>query len=510
MKRTLTLLLLGISFVAHGLAATINFSSALDNGVSLLDGSNLPAGSLVRVGYFRDSGTGVQLTDAQIQALAVSPTTLNASFVEVGTATVGNGFSTAVAGHFAAVANADTASLNVVGQQIYVWILNAPTLAAATQQAIVYWDKTSALNPDATPETPAARWVFPAQNPPGVTTLDLSDLTTGSATLAAGAHLVVGTFPTGTSTTTSAPNFGAALISTTLTVTSTSPLSGGVVGASYSQTLSAVAGTTPYSWEITSGSVPGLALSSAGVLSGTPTTAGTFTFTAQVADAARATASKSLAVTIAAAALAIDTASPLPQGTVLTAYSQTLAASGGTTPYTWSVSAGSPPSGLTLSNAGVLDGVPSASGTFNFTARVADAGGLVATRAFALTVAPPPLTISTASPLPEGTPTVAYSQALAAVGGTSPYTWAIASGSVPGLTLSSAGVLSGTPTTGGTYGFTVQITDSASVTATKVFALTVSASGPLVGLCTYCGECERAFCHATYRAGFGRCACHIV
>ena len=86
------------------------------------------------------------------------------------------------------------------------------------------------------------------------------------------------------------------------------------------------------------------------------------------------------------AAPTITTASPLTPGTVGTAYSQTLAATGGTPPYTWSVTVGTPPAGLTLSGTGVLSGTPTAAGTSNFTIQVT--GGASSTKAFALTINP--------------------------------------------------------------------------------------------------------------------------
>src|SRR5439155_20025642 len=69
----------------------------------------------------------------------------------------------------------------------------------------------------------------------------------------------------------------------------------------------------------------------------------------------------------AARPLSIRTGSSLPSGTVGTPYSQALSAAGGTAPYTWTVTAGAVPAGLTLSSAGVLSGTPTASGTANFT-----------------------------------------------------------------------------------------------------------------------------------------------
>src|SRR6185436_408580 len=117
------------------------------------------------------------------------------------------------------------------------------------------------------------------------------------------------------------------------------------------------------------------------------TTAGTSAFTVHVADSAAtpATATKDLTI-ITAFPMNITTSSPLPDGAVGVAYSQTLAVTGGTSPYTWSVSAGALPSGLNLNGAGVVSGTPTVSGTFSFTARVLDSGGLSAQSALSLSV----------------------------------------------------------------------------------------------------------------------------
>jgi hypothetical protein len=83
--------------------------------------------------------------------------------------------------------------------------------------------------------------------------------------------------------------------------------------------------------------------------------------------------------------------------------------------------------------------------------------------------------ITTTSPLATGTAGTAYSQTFAASGGTPPYTWSLNSGALPdGLTLSSGGVLSGTPTNGGTFNFTVQVVDNSNKSATNSFALTIN------------------------------------
>jgi hypothetical protein len=181
----------------------------------------------------------------------------------------------------------------------------------------------------------------------------------------------------------------------------------------------------------------------------------------------------------------VSTAS-LPTGTQNFAYSTTLAATGGTTPYSWSIASGTLPTGLALAaSTGVISGTPTGSGTSNFTVQVTDANSLTATKALGLTVAAS-LTVTTAS-LPAGTQNSAYSTTLAVTGGTTPYSWSIASGSLPtGLSLaSSTGVISGTSTVVGTSNFTVQVTDANSLTNTKALSITINSNsigGGSIGL----------------------------
>src|SRR5450755_2186355 len=266
-----------------------------------------------------------------------------------------------------------------------------------------------------------------------------------------------------------------------LTITTNSPLPAGMVGVTYSQTLTATGGSGPYTWAVTTGTLPPvLTLNPAtGVIGGTPTTAGTSSFTVQVSDSTLATATKAFTLTINPA-LAITTVSPLPPGTVNVSYSQTLTATGGSGPYTWTVTTGTLPPVLTLNpTTGVISGTPTTAGTSTFTIQVTDSKQATASAVFTLTIVLQ-LTITTSSPLANGIVGVVYNQALAGTGGTPPYTWSLAPGSslLPGgLTLSSAGLIGGTPTTAGAFPFTVQLTDSAipANTVTKPLVITVSA-----------------------------------
>jgi len=176
----------------------------------------------------------------------------------------------------------------------------------------------------------------------------------------------------------------------------TGSVSAGQVGAAYSTMIQATGGTTPYSWSISSGALPGgLALAAAtGTISGTPTTSGSFSFTAKVTDStspSAQTATKAFNITIAAAPNPVQiTNSSVPSGQVGTSYSTTLAATNGTTPYSWSITSGGLPAGLTLTAAtGTISGSPTTTGTSNFTVKVTDSGSpaTTASASFSITVA---------------------------------------------------------------------------------------------------------------------------
>ncbi len=310
-----------------------------------------------------------------------------------------------------------------------------------------------------------------------VSSTQLTASVTGGNTAIAGVFSVTVVNPDGA--TSNAVAFPVVVPSTGLTITNASPLPSGTVGSPYSQTFAASGGQAPYHWG-GSGTLPaGLGLDpNSGTLSGTPTAVGTSNFTIQVADSTGKTGSKPFTLTINAVPLTITT-DTLFSGTTGLPYSQTLLASGGVPPYKWS--AGQLPAGISLdATTGTLSGTPQATGSFNITVQVTDSAGTTASRNLALTVTAPKLTIVTGSPLPTGTVGAAYSQTLSAIGGTAPYSWSLASGTLPGLSVSATGVLSGTPTDSGSFTFTIGVQDSAATpqTGTKTFTLTIN-PGPL-------------------------------
>ena len=248
---------------------------------------------------------------------------------------------------------------------------------------------------------------------------------------------------------------------------------GGEAGVPYSDQLTVTGGTSPFTWSVSAGSLPpGVTLNaSTGLLSGTPTTAGTYSFTVKVADSSGQSNTEAVTLTVIPGP-SLSFPAP-PSGWTNTVYRDTLTESGGTSPFTWSVSSGSLPSGISLNASGTLSGTPTATGTFAFTVKVTDANGQSATQATSITVSAG--VSATFSAPPAADVGGAYSDTLTATGGTTPYTWSVNAGTLPpGLSLSSAGVLAGTPTAAGSYPFTVNVVDANNGIATASITLVVS------------------------------------
>jgi hypothetical protein len=199
------------------------------------------------------------------------------------------------------------------------------------------------------------------------------------------------------------------------------------------------------------------------------------------------------------AAAPVITTTTMPNATIGAAYCVPIAVDGGTTPLTYSVTVGSLTNGLTLNastgqvcatTTGVVTG---SAGTINFTVQVADSEGTPRTDTQALSIvvvaAPAALTISTTSPLPAGDAVVPlpYCFTLTATGGTAPYTWDVTNQTQlpPGIPIRSDGRLGcdgAVPTAGGTYNFTLQVTDANGTSTTKAMQLVVTAA--VVAGCT--------------------------
>ncbi|HVZ19894.1 MAG TPA: putative Ig domain-containing protein [Vicinamibacterales bacterium] len=175
----------------------------------------------------------------------------------------------------------------------------------------------------------------------------------------------------------------------------TSALPSTIEGNPYSTTLSAAGGLQPYAWSIGAGGLPeGLTLDPvSGLVSGAATLAGDYTFTASVTDATGTTSAQPLVIHVDPLIPPVQILSgALPAAVATVPYTQALTAAGGTGSYTWALSGGALPVGMSLAANGVLSGVPSLAGTFAFTAIVADAADATRTApgTFALVVEPPP------------------------------------------------------------------------------------------------------------------------
>lgn len=361
------------------------------------------------------------------------------------------------------------------------------------------------------------RWSISSGSlPPG---LNLSDLELNQNDVA----LIVGT-PTTTGTyqftaTITGGYSGEQTNSKTFTINvgtiaiTTATLPNGAAGASYSTTFTGAGGSTPYYWEISGGnsslSAIGISLNpTTGVLSGTPTAAGTYSFSVRMMDNTGESTTKGFSLTINPA-LTITTSSPLPATTVLRPYNYTFQASGGLTPYCWTMQFLAPGAGFVQGGAcspsfsgAPYSSTPSPAPMVDVTVT----GGGSDSGTFDLMINSPPA-ITTASPLPSGTVGTPYSQTFAVIGGTGAYNWSMGSGGQAladlGLDFSSSGVLSGTPANGGGATLGITATDSVGATATNSFSLTINLialGASCAGYESYCVSgascCGTAWCNA--------------
>ncbi len=357
----------------------------------------------------------------------------------------------------------------------FTWTVTCPALSltpttvpAATQYA-AYSAQTLTASNGTSPYT----WSFTGTMPTGMT-LSSGGILSGTPSSAPGSYNITIT-ATDTNGCAKSGVYSITVNCPSFTITAPSFPSATKNVAYPSQQLSASGGTSPYNWTIASGALPaGMSMSTAGLISGTPTSApGTYNFTVRATDAVSCSVTKALSIVIACPTLTITPAA-LPAGVQYAAYTQTLTAAGGSSPYTWSLSSGVLPTGMTLSSGGVLSGTPTALGSFTFTVKATDADSCFSTKSYTFTVDYPPIYI-TPTTLGNATRLVPYFTQLTATGGTAPYTFSKLTGALPtGLSISTAGAISGTTTAApGDYSFTVQALDVNGAPGTQPYTITI-------------------------------------
>jgi hypothetical protein len=265
-------------------------------------------------------------------------------------------------------------------------------------------------------------------------------------------------------------------------VITTAALPGGTAGTAYNSSVAATGGTGGITFSIDSGSLPaGLSLAASGAITGNPTTAGTANFTVKATDSAGASATRALSISVVAAS------SPLTIATVRVfnvpvgfQYDFTLAATGGTPGYSWGLASGQLPAGLTLSANGVISGIPTrtSGSAVGFRVRVTDSTGATATRDFSMRVT----FVLFDDRHVDGTVSVSYARNLVLMS-EDPFQGAVIAGTLPpGLilrigTYPAVPYISGTPTTPGSFPFTIRFTDRFGFWTTRDFRITILPAG---------------------------------
>ena len=231
----------------------------------------------------------------------------------------------------------------------------------------------------------------------------------------------------------------------------------------YSDSFAAVNGRPPYRWSISGNFPAGLSLApSSGQVTGTPSDFGGFVYSVSVSDSSSTVQSDS-GQGILNIARQLQIIGTFPPAYISLPYTQSLIATGGNYPYTWSLASGALPPGLFLQSQGLVFGTPTQLGSYAFVLQVTDSGSppYVVTTSVTLKVTPQPLSIL-GGPLSPAPVNVRYHSQIPASGGTPPYSWSISSGQLPpGLALDPVtGNIDGTPTQVGTFNFVAKGTDS--------------------------------------------------
>jgi hypothetical protein len=259
-----------------------------------------------------------------------------------------------------------------------------------------------------------------------------------------------------------------------IVITTPTTLPAAVQNVPLTQLILEHGGVGNLTWSI--GTVPSgitVTVTTNGILTATATQAGTFSIPVTVFDSSTPTQTTTVQFTLQVTGSLAITTTTLPNGVVGTAYNSPIVTTGGTQPVSFSLATAAFPPGLTITQpapgtqTGALAGTPTTAGTYNFSETVIDQSSpqQTATQNYTVTIVAA-FAGTTPNTLPNGTAGVAYSQALTSTGGTAPFTYQFVSGTPfpPGLSISSTGpttaVLSGTPTSAGTFTFAYQAADS--------------------------------------------------
>ena len=236
--------------------------------------------------------------------------------------------------------------------------------------------------------------------------------------------------------------------------------------------LTSNGGLPPFSWKIASGELPqGLELTPSGLLRGTPTRPGFYTFGVKVDDSSGNAASEFFTLDFYDP-LYIET-DFLVSPTVGSVVEEDLLASGGLEPYIWKLLSGSLPDGILLSENGKITGKSQETSENTFILGLSDSAGKTVEKSFKLSVVDP-VTISNFN-LPDALTGVEYFVELNATGGTPPYFWELVSGSLPdGLEIASDGNIQGTSQNSIVSEFNVRVTDSEGKSTSLPYSLRVS------------------------------------
>jgi hypothetical protein len=244
-------------------------------------------------------------------------------------------------------------------------------------------------------------------------------------------------------------------------------------GRPYNATITASNGVSPYTYRLSNGSLPpGMTISPEGRISGATTGVGSYLFNIIATDAQSNTGFRNYSLTILVPEITINPF-PLASAFQRVPYSQTLSAAGGDGSYVYAVTSGSLPEGLTLNPTnGAITGRPTVTGSFIFKITATDVSTNTGSRDYTLLINPVVITIAPAT-LENAKQNNLYSQQLSATGGQDPYVWSVVDTIPSGLTLSSTGLISGTPTVTGILTFSVRALDDNGNSATKVYNLRI-------------------------------------